>query len=374
MTGAGGHLALFVPVFDNGGVERMLLNLARGFVEAGLAVDLVIGSAKGAAYLDGRAPGVGLVELGDGSEREWLRRFVAYLETQRPDIVLSAKRESDLLAVRARQRSRHRFRLYIRAVVDLGQLLAHRNALYRWWSVRTLRRHYRQVDGIIAVSQGVADDLAATCAVPRALLHVAPNPVLTPEMAQWAACAVDDPWLVSATEPVIVGSGRLGRQKNFALLIRAFARLRAQRPARLLILGGGRQRERLRRLAVELGVGDAVRLCGFVTNPYAYLRRADLFVLSSLWEGSPNVLTEALSLGTRVVATDCPSGPREILDDGRFGRLVPLDDPQALAEAMGAALDGPPPDPQALRAWVARYDYRYSARCYLEAMGVDVPG
>ena len=143
-----------------------------------------------------------------------------------------------------------------------------------------------------------------------------------------------------------------------------------QRPCRLLILGQGRQRERLQRLAEELGVGEAVELHGFDPNPYRFLARAGLFVLSSLWEGSPNVLTESLALGVPVVATDCPSGPSEILAGGCHGPLVPVGDVAALASAMLETLDHPRPASE-LRAAVAEYEWMHSARAYLEALGVS---
>jgi glycosyltransferase involved in cell wall biosynthesis len=164
--------------------------------------------------------------------------------------------------------------------------------------------------------------------------------------------------------PVIVGAGRLQQQKDFPTLIRAFAQLNRARPCRLLLLGDGRERSVLEALIAQLGIGTDVQLPGFQHNPYPFLARADLFVLSSAWEGSPNVLTEALALGTPVVATDCPSGPREVLDDGRFGRLVPVGDADALLHAMADTLDAPLPA-RTLGAAVVEYVVDASAQRYL---------
>ncbi|MGB5494721.1 MAG: glycosyltransferase, partial [Sedimenticolaceae bacterium] len=169
--------------------------------------------------------------------------------------------------------------------------------------------------------------------------------------------------------PVILGAGRLTEQKDFATLLRAFARMQALRPVRLVILGEGRLRGELERLADELGVGDRVALPGFTTNPYAWLARAALFVLSSAWEGSPNVLTEALALGVPSVATDCPSGPRELLAGGRYGALVAVGDPGGLAEAMLATLEAPLPAGQ-LRQAVSDYTAEAAALGYLGALGL----
>jgi glycosyltransferase involved in cell wall biosynthesis len=168
---------------------------------------------------------------------------------------------------------------------------------------------------------------------------------------------------------VIVGAGRLQRQKDFPTLIRAFGLVRGEHPCRLIILGDGSGRSRLEGLAAELDLDADVDMPGFQANPYPFMARADLFVLSSAWEGSPNVLTEAMALGTPVVSTDCPSGPHELLDGGRFGPLVPVGDPQALARAMIETLEQPLPA-HSLKSAVAEYNQDRSARRYLEAMGI----
>lgn len=182
-----------------------------------------------------------------------------------------------------------------------------------------------------------------------------------------AAAPCDHPWLRPGQPPVIVVAGRLERQKDFPTLIRAFAQVRGERPCRLLILGDGGGRARLQALSAELGITADVDLPGFQANPYPFLARADLFVLSSRWEGSPNVLTEALALGTPVVATDCPSGPHELLDGGRYGPLVPVGDVAALGKAVAATLDQPLP-PERLEAAVADYTQATSAERYLEVL------
>ncbi len=163
--------------------------------------------------------------------------------------------------------------------------------------------------------------------------------------------------------------GGLRTAKDFPTLLRAFALMIRERPARLIILGKGRLREKLLDLGRSLGIEASMDFPGFVENPYGYLAHADLFVLSSLWEGSPNVLTEALAMGTPVVATDCPSGPREILQDGRYGRLVPCADPQAMAQAMLETLEAPP-EPSFLKEAVGRYTLSSSSLEHLKAFGL----
>jgi glycosyltransferase involved in cell wall biosynthesis len=194
----------------------------------------------------------------------------------------------------------------------------------------------------VAVSRGAADDLARSTGLRRELVQVVYNPVITPGMLAQARRAPEHPWFAKDQPSVILGAGRLTAQKDFRSLVRAFAAVRATRPVRLMILGEGEERPALEALARELGVSDDVSLPGFRPDAIACMASAALFVLSSAWEGLPTVLIEALAVGTPVVSTDCPSGPREILQDGRLGALVPVGNVAALSRAMSEALDRAP--------------------------------
>jgi glycosyltransferase involved in cell wall biosynthesis len=205
---------------------------------------------------------------------------------------------------------------------------------------RLIGRFYRWADGIVAVSGGVADDLTAVTGLPRNRIEVIPNPVITPRLREMAIERLDHPWFQPGEPPVVVAVGRLAPQKDFDTLIRAFAEVRRKRLARLFILGEGPDRSALESIVASSDLGADVALPGWVTNPYPYLVRAAAFVLSSRWEGLPGALIEALYCGPPVIATDCPSGPREILDGGRHGRLVPVGDRDALARAIDQALAG----------------------------------
>ncbi|NJK80391.1 MAG: glycosyltransferase, partial [Chloroflexaceae bacterium] len=193
------------------------------------------------------------------------------------------------------------------------------------------------------------------------------NPTITPELIEHSHAPLDDPWLTAPERPVpvVLGVGRLVPNKDFANLIQAVALVRQQRPLRLLILGEGDERPRLEALVQRLGLSDAVRMPGYVTNPYAYMRRADLFVLSSANEGLPGVLIEAMACGAPVVATDCATGPREILTGGQYGRLVPVGDSTALAAAIVATLDHPQPAEQ-LQERAALFSAERAVGAYLE--------
>jgi glycosyltransferase involved in cell wall biosynthesis len=201
-----------------------------------------------------------------------------------------------------------------------------------------LRSFYPWAASIVAVSQGAADDLARTSGLPRDRIRVIYNPVITPAILAQARQTPDHPWFSPGSPPVILGVGRLTRQKDFPTLLRAFARLRRQRPGRLIILGEGEDRPALEALIAELGLTEDAALPGFRDDAMGFMASSALFVLSSAWEGLPTVLIEALAAGTRVISTDCPSGPREILQEGRLGALVPVGDPAALADAMVSAL------------------------------------
>ena len=189
-------------------------------------------------------------------------------------------------------------------------------------------------DKIIAVSEGVLEDLSSISLRAARKGRVICNPVVDSEISQGAEEPISHPWIEEKNVPVVLGVGRLAPQKNFDLLLRAFARMKKERDARLIILGDGSQRGQLESRIEALGIGNHVDLLGFVANPYPFMSGASLFTLSSDYEGFGTVLVEALACGSPVVSTGCPSGPREVLEDGKWGRLVPVGDEEALAAAM----------------------------------------
>jgi glycosyltransferase involved in cell wall biosynthesis len=363
-------LCLFIPSFGDGGVERMMVNIARGIAEQGFPVDFVVGPGQ-APFLAGLPSAVTLHCLGDASAKERQRFLAEYVERRRPSIVLSAKTEDDRIALAVKARASTDTRYFLRPGTTMSERWRARgkNRLRRWWEQRDLRDLFQRADGVVAVSQGVANDIVEVTGIPPTRVQVVRNPNITPELDALAQEALEHPWFGPDQPPVVMGVGGLRTQKDFATLIKAFAILHARLPCRLVILGQGRQQARLLRLARDLGIAEAVALPGFDPNPYRYLARAKLFVLSSLWEGSPNVLTEALALGTPVVSTDCRSGPREITQGGKLGALVPVGDVKALAAAMEETLRNPPL-PEALRDSVREYRMDISARCYLAAFGL----
>ncbi|WP_304299338.1 glycosyltransferase [Chromatium okenii] len=363
-------LTVFASFSGSGGVERMLINLIRGFIALDQPVDLVVVRAN-SPHLARLPPQVNLIQLHTKHTFSAIPAFARYLRDQRPAVVLAAKDRAGRAAVLARAMAQINTCLVLRLGTNLSAAMAMRTAPERWLRYAPIRLLYPQLDRIIAVSQGVADDTAQIARIPHERISVIRNPVITPELNQLAAEPCPHSWLEPNQPPVILGMGRLQQQKDFPTLIRAFAQVRAERNCRLIILGEGGGRAQLTQLIAELGLNTSVALPGFQVNPYAWLARAGLFALSSAWEGSPNVLTEALALGVPVVATNCPSGPAEILNSGQYGKLVSVGDVAAMANAMVETLKKPL-SPVFLRQAVSEYTQEYSAAQYLQALGLNV--
>jgi glycosyltransferase involved in cell wall biosynthesis len=233
-----------------------------------------------------------------------------------------------------------------------------------------LARTYPWAEAIIAVSTGVADDLSTLAEIPRERILTIYNPVVTPDLEEKSRALCDHPWFAPGSPPVLLAVGRFTGQKDLPTLLRAFARVRRMRPVRLLLLGEGEERTKLEALVRELGVAADVALPGFVLNPFPYMARAAVLVLSSLHEGLAMVVIEALACGCPVVSTDCPSGPAEILEGGRYGALVPVGDVEAMAKAIHAALDGTH-DPELLKTRAAEFSLERAAERYLAVLCGD---
>lgn len=362
-------LAVLASFSGEGGVERMLVNLLNAFAGRGHKIDLLL-IRTNSRHLHDLHPSIQIIDLGSRHTATSLWPLTHYLRRFHPPRLLVAKDRAGRLAVMARLLARVQTRIVVRLGTNLSAALAHRSGLQIWLRRTPIRLLYSRIDQIIAVSEGVREDTLAVSGIEPARVSVVRNPVVTPKLYELAQQPPPHPWFAEPHLPIILGAGRLTRQKDFPTLVRAFAKLRETHPCRLIILGDGRQASDLRSLAAELGVGQDLDLPGFTDNPYSFMAHAQLFVLSSRWEGSPNVLTEAMALGTPVVATDCPSGPAEILQGGRYGPLVPMGDWQTLAAAMARVLDDPP-DRDSLYDAVREYAVETSATHYLRLLGLE---
>jgi len=336
MTGPARKLALFLPSLRGGGAEKVMLTLAEGFAERGRAVDLVVAQKQG-AYLAQVPPSVRVVDLRASRVLAAVPGLVHYLRRERPDAMLSALSHANCVAIWARSLARVETRVVVSEHNTASFWREHAQRRARLLP-RLIRRVYRRADAIVAVSAGLAAELAASLQIDAARITPICNPIVTAELFARAAEPLDHPWFAPGQRPVVLGAGRLSEEKDFATLINAVALVRAEHPVRLVILGEGPERPRLQALTERLGIADDVAMPGFVDNPLRYMRRAAVFVLSSRCEGFGNVLVEAMACGAPVVSTDCPNGPREILADGRHGTLVPIGAPEAMARAIVARL------------------------------------
>jgi len=360
------HVCLYFPSYGDGGMERITANLAMGLAGAGVKIDFIV-NHQAAPYLSGLEHSVRFITppKNKSQQRHWLTH---YLNSSHPDVLMTFKEPAVIMAVKAKKGSHAETKIVIRTGTAMLSRFSQRgaNPLRQWLKSRKLKHYYQQADGHIAVALGSRKELHELVQVPEDEIIVIKNPVITPALLKLQHETIDHPWFTPSMEPLIMGMGGFRTQKDFTTLINAFSRLRKSRPCRLLLAGKGRQKKRLLKLCHELGIQDDVLLPGFIDTPYPWLKRADLFVLSSLWEGSPNVLTEALALGTPVVSTDCQSGPGEILQDGKYGELVPLRDPQTMSEAMARALDAPLTCEQLAEA-AREYTLEASTRSYIRA-------
>ncbi|HEY8196476.1 MAG TPA: glycosyltransferase [Gemmatimonadales bacterium] len=330
-------VALFMPSLRGGGAERVAINLAQGFAALGVPTDLVTASARG--QLVGQTPaGVRLVDLKSPRTILGLPGLVAYLRRERPAAIIAFMDHAGIIALMARRLSGIPTRVICTVHNTITAAAPSSTNLRSRLMPRFLRAFYPSAEAVVAVSHGVAKGFSDATGFPLGRIQVIYNPVITTDMIAAGTGEPGHSWLLDGGPPVVLGVGRLTPQKDFVTLIRAFARVRQQRPARLLILGEGEERSALQGLVRELGLDSDVALPGFVAGAHACMARAAVFVLSSAWEGLPTVLIEALAVGAQVVATDCPSGPREILRGGELGRLVPPGDVPALAEGILGAL------------------------------------
>jgi glycosyltransferase involved in cell wall biosynthesis len=364
------RIACFFSTSGHSGVDRAAKHLIPALARRGYRVDLLKVRRHG-PHLDAIPDGVTVVDLGSRHTYACVPALVRYLRREHPAVMLSDKdrvnRTALLAGLIARRLAGVPTRLVFSSGTTISIDLATRGALERWVQRNSMGRLYPFADQVIVTSAGVADDMARYTGLARERIRVVPSPVVPASLFTEALARPDHPWLGRSDVPLILGAGELCGRKDFETLLRAFARVRAQCPCRLMILGQGRARERLLALASELGVAEDVALPGFVAEPYTFMAHADLFAFTSRWEGLGFVIIEALAVGTPVVSTDCPSGPREILQDGRIGPLVPVGDAVALAAAMLQTLDAPPPE-ALLRDAARPYEIEASTDAYLDAM------
>ncbi|MBN2570039.1 MAG: glycosyltransferase [Deltaproteobacteria bacterium] len=333
------RISLFSATLGGGGAERVMATLANGFNRAGFTVDVVLVKQTG-SYVNELDPEINVVDLASNRALYSLIPLIQYLRQARPDAMLATMGHVNIIAILARMISRVPMRLFVREAITVSVSSRNSENLKDKFIRHILKNFYAIPDGVIAPSQGIADDLIKAVGFPKDRIVVIANPLDMETIQELSIAPVNHPWVNSDTVPLILGVGRLTAQKDFQTLIRAFDKVLKVHHARLAILGEGVDRKALEELIKSMGLEGIVAMPGYVENPFAYMKQAAVYVLSSRWEGLPNALLQAAAVGTHVVATDCPSGPKEILEQGRWGKLVPVGDVEAMARAIIDALEG----------------------------------
>ncbi len=359
------RIALYLPSLRGGGAERVMVNLANGFVALGHQVDLVLVKAEGPYVKDVDAR-VQIVDLGSTRVLYSLFPLMRYLRENKPDGILSALNHANIIALFARLLTRSQAKLVVSEHGNMAKVSRKRAKFTGVFVPILMRWMYCYADAIVAVSRGSAETLAEFLTIPYSRIHVIYNPVVEPGLFLSADEPLVHPWGVEDDYQYILSVGRLATQKDFPTLLRAFAAVRKEHNVRLVILGEGELSAELEKIAHELKITKHMLMPGFVENPYSWMRHCAVFVLSSAWEGFGNVLVEAMACGAPVISTDCQSGPAEILEEGKWGRLVPVRDVAALADAIKDTLGEKDHPEVAIRA--AEFDVDSAVDGYLRVM------
>jgi glycosyltransferase involved in cell wall biosynthesis len=359
-------LAIYGGARDGNSTAKISARLANAFAARGIATHLLVTHSRNPVY-EVVEPGVRVIEMGKMASFTGVLRMAAYLRRERPVAVLTHRIRENALAHRAVGIAQTATPIFVTVHGPMGVKLDHLRRTKQRKRRAEFLRYYPKSGGIIAISEETAADLRQLLGA-GVRLTVIPNPVVTGDLDMLANEPLAHPWFGDRIGvPVVVFAGRFEREKDLPTLLGAFALLCQTRDVRLVLIGDGSLRPDIDSLRRNLGLDARVDMPGWAANPYPYLKQADLVVLSSIWDALPTVLIEALALGTPVVSTACSAGTREILDEGRFGELVPPRNPEVLAQAMGRALDHPLPT-QVLRSGAARYEVRRNADLYLSFM------
>jgi len=332
-------IAIFIPNANYGGAQKVIINLIQEFSKQDISIDLLLGKAEG-IYFNQIPKTINIVDLDSSRLIKTLPKLIDYLKKNKPDVLMSTPAVANVIAAIAQKISGISTKLILREAIHYSTETA--NVSFKkqptfWIALRLVPLLYPWADKIIAVNPKVAEDIAKVTNISSDKIYPINNPTITLNVLEKSKEPIQESWFQEINRDknyIILGVGRLANQKDFPTLIKGFAMMRKQYQAKLIILGEGENRYQLESLISDLNLTTDVIMPGFVSNPYAYMAKASVFVLSSVWEGSPNTLIEAMACGTPVVSTDCLSGPREILENGKYGKLVKVRDYEALADAI----------------------------------------
>lgn len=346
-----------------------MITLANLFAERGHAVCIITAKKQTGDYAPLVSRAVKVVALRTVSMWRTILPLARYLKQEQPDAMLSTLAEANMVALLARRFAHVPTRAIIREASTPTMAFLKSPKIKKRLAGRLIPKIYPMADAIIAVSNGVLNDLKKLLSSAREKIFLIYNPVLTPSLPTLVQEPLSHPWFQSRNKAIVLSVGRLSPIKDHSTLLQAFALVREKFPARLVILGEGEERSNLLHLARSLGVAQDFDLPGFDPNPFKYMAHADVFVLTSRYEGLPNVLIQAMACECPVVSTNCPSGPEDILDGGKYGELVPVGDVEAIASAIKRVLEGKrkPVPPE----WLAQFDQERVVSQYLNLLIPD---
>jgi len=326
-------IAIFLPSLRGGGAERVIVNLLQGFSAKGVDIDLVLAKAEG-PYLDQVPSSIRIIDLKVTRVMMALPGLVRYLRKEKPHSLLSVMDHCNIVAIWARALAC----VHVKTVLSVHSTLSQVTKNSKQYGDKIIpllmKFFYPYADAIIAVSHGVADDLHLSTMISKEKTSVVYNPIITTALSKMARDKPFHFWFDDSEIKIVIAVGRLTLAKDFNTLIKAFFKVRRECNVRLLILGEGEERASLQKLISDHGLDDDVCLYGFTDNPYPSIAASAVFVLSSIFEGLPTVLVEAMALSTPIVSTDCKSGPKEILSRANIGMLVEVGDVDGMAAAI----------------------------------------
>lgn len=340
------EIVFYLNAISDGGQCKVILDVAYGISNFGYSVTFLYSKITSDIFITEKIKksSIKFIDLNVKLRLNAVYPLTNFLKTHQPDIIISGGSDNNCVVVLSKILAKSEAKVIISEHASLTSILKNTKKPYVKALPILMQALYPHADAVIAVSKGVSTDISRIIRLPIDRIKVIYNPVIHKELLDMSKEALSHPWFLDKKDPIIIAAGRLSYEKGYINLINAFHIISENTTCRLLILGEGPQRYELQNKIDSLNLSDKVQLYGRVNNPYAYMSSADLFVLSSLWEGFGNVLVEALACNTPVVSTDCPHGPREILEDGKWGKLVPIEDSEALAKAMLDTLNSPRQD------------------------------
>jgi len=363
-------IVLFIPSLRCGGAEKVFINLAEGLQQYNVKPIFFIADASG-PFLKNIENKFSIINCNVKHVYQALPYLCSFIKRYNIPYLLSAMDHTNIISILAQKLVFANTKIFITIHSSLSQRLNNQSTNKERLLFKLTPFFYKYANGIIAVSHGVAMDLVRHTKMPRNKISVIYNPVISTDIYKLSNESTQHPWLKDKEKiPIAIGLGRLVPEKNFSSLIKAIYRVNKVVKCRLILLGDGEERENLIALIDRMGLNDLVSLPGYVSNPYAYIRRASVFVLSSIREGLPTALIEALALGVPVVSTNCPNGPAEILANGRYGILVPVDDIEKMSASIIEILTKRmnffiPKD------WIEQFTIDKVTQSYLKLMGID---